>query len=184
MSPLEAIARWLDGQDLDTQLEVAAFATFLLFGERAVLTLGTPDQLETLQRWLTEPKLESRAAAGRALTFRVVFEYFAEGRIANDGWKQTEELLIKTLKQAERDGRFAAARKAQRKLQLLPARKENWFRVAKSWNGLAATYLTRQALIGAPARCDLRGISSGECPPVVPTASAPMVATKTGAPSA
>ncbi|MHC2338184.1 hypothetical protein ACVIW0_007473 [Bradyrhizobium sp. USDA 4454] len=53
--------------------------------------------------------------------------------------------------EAERDGKYAAERKAQRKLQLLPARKENCFRVAKSWNGLAATYLTRRALIGAPA---------------------------------
>ncbi|WFU54746.1 hypothetical protein QA639_35015 [Bradyrhizobium pachyrhizi] len=167
MSPLEAIARWLEAQDLDTQLEIAAFATFSIFGDGDILRLGASEQLEALQRWLTESGLDSRAAAGRALTFRVFFEYFAEGRIAGAGWKRTEELLSKSLEAAKSDGKFAAARKAQRKLQLLPVRKENWYLVAKSWNGLAATHLTREALnIGAPSRWDLRVISSRDYPPL------------------
>ncbi len=175
MSPLEAITRWLQSQDLDTQLEVAAFARFSIFGDSNVLTLGGPEQLEALQGWLTEPELESRVAVGRALTFRVFFEYFAEGRIAGAGWKRTEELVRRTLEQAKRDGKFAAARRAQRKLQLLPAQKENWHRVATSWNGLAATYLTREALTNwgaAEKRRDLRVISSSDCPPLVPSIDA------------
>ncbi|MGY3530926.1 hypothetical protein ACVIHD_006246 [Bradyrhizobium embrapense] len=43
--------------------------------------------------------------------------------------------MIKTLKQAERDGKYAAERKTQRKLQLLPARKENCFRDRGRDNG-------------------------------------------------
>ncbi len=61
MSPLEAIVRWLEGQDLDTQLEVAAFATFPVFVESAVLTLAGPARNSSTQRWLTEPKLDSQA---------------------------------------------------------------------------------------------------------------------------
>ncbi|MEY9643229.1 hypothetical protein ABIF66_011522, partial [Bradyrhizobium japonicum] len=137
---------WLESQDLDTQLEVAAYATFLIFRKSDVLTLGGSEELDTLQRWLTEPELDPRAAAGRALTFRLAFEYFAEGRISGVGWKRTEELEHKNLERAKRNGKLAAARKAQRKLQLLPSRKEHWYLVAKSWNGLAATYLTREAL--------------------------------------
>ncbi|WP_456640505.1 hypothetical protein [Bradyrhizobium sp. USDA 10063] len=154
------------------QLEFAAFATVSIFGDSDVLTLGGPEQLETLQRWLTEPELASHTAASRALNFRVSFEYFAAGRITGAGWKRTEELLRKTMEEAKRDGKFAAARKAQRKLQLLPARKENWHRVAKSWNGFAATYLTRKALTNWSAAVNRRGlkvISSAGCPPLVPS---------------
>ncbi|UGY20239.1 hypothetical protein HAP48_0024100 [Bradyrhizobium septentrionale] len=173
MSPLEAISRWLESQDLDTQLEVAAYVTFSIFRKSDVLTLGGPEELDTLQRWLTEPELDPRAAAGRALTFRLAFEYFAEGRIRGDGWKRTEELERKSLELAKRDGKLAAARKAQRKLQLLPTRKEHWYRVAKSWNGLAATYLTREALaLGSLPRCDLKAISNSHCLPLVPTVEA------------
>ncbi|WP_128089705.1 MULTISPECIES: hypothetical protein [Bradyrhizobium] len=168
MSPLEAICRWLGSQDLDTQLDFAAYAAPSIFEGSDILTLGGPEHLDALLRWLTEPELDPRAAAGRALTFRIVFEYFAQSRIRGDGWKRTEELERKILEQAKCDGRLAAARKTQRKLQLLPARKENWYRVVKSWNRLAATYLTREALANnASPRWSLRVISTGDCPPTV-----------------
>ncbi len=62
------------------------------------------------------------------------------------GWKRTEELARKILIEAKRDGKFAAAPKAQRMLEVLPARKESWRSVVKSWNELAATYLTHEAV--------------------------------------
>ncbi|GLR91138.1 hypothetical protein GCM10007857_78540 [Bradyrhizobium iriomotense] len=144
MSPLVAITRWLESQDLDMQLEIAGFATFLMFGDDDVLSLGESGRLEFLHRWLNEPDLVS--PGGRALTFQMHFDWFVEDRMSDDGWKRTEDLMRKNLNEAKRDRKFAAARKAQRMLDLLPARKECWNHVLKSWNALTATYLTHEAL--------------------------------------
>ena len=158
MSPLEAITRWLDSQDLGMQLEIAGFATFLVFGDDDTFTLGDSEQLESLYRWLNEPSLASGIAAERALTFRVYFASLAEDRSTGAGWKRTEVLVRRILKDATRDGRFAAARKAQRMLELLPARKESWNQVVRSWNELASTYLTHEALSSWSAAEKLRGL--------------------------
>ncbi|MCW2223861.1 hypothetical protein M2232_007393 [Bradyrhizobium japonicum] len=158
MSPLEAITRWLDSQDLGMQLEIAGFATFLVFGDDDTFTLGDSEQLESLYRWLNEPSLASGIAAERALTFRVYFASLAEDRSTGAGWKRTEVLVRRILKDATRDGRFAAARKAQRMLELLPARKESWNQVVRSWNEFAATYLTHEALSSWSAAEKLRGL--------------------------
>ncbi|MCP3468323.1 hypothetical protein [Bradyrhizobium sp. CCGUVB23] len=146
MSPIEAIASWLESQDLDLQLDVASFASFVIFEDGDVSSLSMPDQLEALRQWLNEPELESHAAASRALTFRISMDYFVEGRTTGCGWKQTEAKLRKTLDEAKRVGKFPAARKAQRMLELLPTRQARWREVARSWNELASTRLTLKAL--------------------------------------
>ncbi|MCP3405627.1 hypothetical protein [Bradyrhizobium sp. CCGB01] len=175
MSPLEAVTRWLESQDLDMQLEIAGFATFLTYGNEGVLALGGSEQLESLHRWLNESNLASCIAADRALSFRTFFDCFVAERMTDVGWKRTEELMRKRLKEAKRDGKSAAARKAQRMLELLPARKESWRRVVKSWNELAGTNLTREAVsswFAAERRIGLRVISSG-VPVVAPRWSQP-----------
>ncbi|MCP3471459.1 hypothetical protein NLM33_14080 [Bradyrhizobium sp. CCGUVB1N3] len=154
MSPIEAIASWLEAQGADLQIEIAGLATFfifadnnvLTFGDSDVLTLGRPELLHSLQRWLNEPDLASCTAAERALTFRVSFEHFAESRFTDAGWKRTEELVRKTLEEAKRDQKFAAAHKAQNMLKSLSDRKKYWYEAGKSWKELAATYLTVDAL--------------------------------------
>ncbi|KRR11019.1 hypothetical protein CQ12_40105 [Bradyrhizobium jicamae] len=146
MSPIEVIVSWLEAQDLDLQLDVASFASFLIFEDGDVSSLSMPEQLEALRQWLNEPELESHAAATRALTFRISMDYFVESRITGFGWKQTEAELRKTLEEAKRVGKFSAARKAQRMLELLPTRQERWHEVARSWNELASTRLTLKAL--------------------------------------
>lgn len=146
MSPLEAVTRWLDSQDLDMQLEIAGFATFLTFEHDGMPALGRSEQLESLHRWLNELDLAACIAADRALSFRIYFDCFFGERMTDVGWKRTEELVRKRLKEAKRDGKFAAARKVQRMLELLSARKESWRRVVTSWNKLAATHLTDEAI--------------------------------------
>ncbi|MCP3463573.1 hypothetical protein NLN62_25390 [Bradyrhizobium sp. CCGUVB23] len=146
MSPIEAIASWLEAQDLDLQLDVASFASFVIFEDGDVSSLGMPDQLEALRQWLNGPVLESHAAASRALTFRITMDFFVEGRTTGCGWKQTEAKLRKSLDEAKRVGRFPTARKAQRLLECLPTRQERWHEVARSWSELASTRLTLEAL--------------------------------------
>jgi len=171
MSPLKAITSWLEMLDLDMQLEVAGFAAFLMFEQDDVLTLGGSEHLESLHRWLNEPGLSSYVAADRALSFRMCFGCFVADRMTDAGWKRTEDMVHKILKQAKLDGKFAASRKAQRMLELLPARRERWRRVVQSWNELAATYLTHEALTSwsaAEKRIGLRFISSSGVPIIAP----------------
>ncbi|MEY9880460.1 hypothetical protein [Bradyrhizobium sp. USDA 329] len=167
MSPLKAITSWLETLDLDMQLEVAGFAAFLMFERDDVLTIGRSEHLESLHQWLNEPGLSTYVAADRALSFRICFGSFVADRMTDAGWKRTEDLVHEILKQAKRDGKFAAARKAQRMLALLPARKESWKHVVKSWNELAATYLTHEAVTSwsaAKKRVGLSVISSSGVP--------------------
>lgn len=146
MSPIEAIFSWLETQDLDLQLDIASFGSFLIFEDGDDPSLSVPEQLEALRQWLNEPELESQAAANRALTFRITVDYFVESRTTGCGWKTIEAKLHKTLDEAKCVGNFSAARKAQRMLQLLPTRQERWHEVARSWNELASTRLTLEAL--------------------------------------
>ncbi|MCP3460578.1 hypothetical protein [Bradyrhizobium sp. CCGUVB23] len=172
MSPIEAIVSWLEAQDLDLQIDVASFASFLIFEAGDVPSLSIPEQLEAVRQWLNEPELESHAAASRALTFRISMDYFVEGRTTGCGWKQTEAKLRKTLDDAKRVGKFPAARKAQRMLELLPTRQARWHEVARSWNELASTRLTLKALTDwSDKRPSLKTISSAANPPLVAIAS-------------
>ncbi|MDD1522445.1 MULTISPECIES: hypothetical protein [Bradyrhizobium] len=165
MSPLKAISSWLETLELDMHLEVAAFATFLMFEHDEFLTLGGSGQLEALHRWLNEPDLTVDTAADRALFFKICFGCFVEDRMTDAGWRRTEELVRKILQEARRDGKFAAARKAQRMLEFLPARKGSWKRVVKSWTELAATHLTQEAVTNwAEKRKSLRVISRSGVP--------------------
>ncbi|MCP3475532.1 hypothetical protein NLM33_35170 [Bradyrhizobium sp. CCGUVB1N3] len=173
MSPIEAIVSWLEAQDLDLQLDIASFGSFLIFEDGDDPSLSMRERLEALRKWLNEPELDSEAAATRALTFRISIDYFIEGRSTGHGWKQIEAKLRKTLEEAKRVGKFSAARKAQRMLELLPARQERWHEVARSWNELASTRLNLEALTDwSDKRSRLKVISSAETPPLVPIASA------------
>lgn len=169
MSPLEAITSWLESLDLDMQFEVAGFAAFLMFERDDVLTLGGSERLEALYRWLNEPGLPSYVAADRALSFRICFGCFVDDRMTDAGWKRTEELVCKILEEAKRAGKFAASRKAQRMLALLPARKEGWERVVRSWNELAATCLTNEAVRSWSAASKRIGLK------VIPSSGVPIV---------
>ncbi|WP_445222855.1 hypothetical protein ACKWRH_45825 (plasmid) [Bradyrhizobium sp. Pa8] len=146
MSPIEAIVSWLEAQDLDLQLDIASFGSFLIFEDGDDPSLSMPEHLEALRQWLNQPELELQAAVNRALTFRITIDYFVEGRTTGCGWKKLEAKLHKTLEEAKRVGNFSAARKAQRMLQLLPTRPERWHEVARSWNELASSHLTLKAL--------------------------------------
>lgn len=169
MSPLKAIANWLESLELDMQLEVAGFAAFYIFERADALTLGGSDQLEALHRWLNEPGLLSYIAADRALFFRICFGSFVDDRMTEAGWKRTEELVCKILKEAKRNGKFAASRKAQRMLALLPARKESWERVVRSWNELAVTCLTNEAVRSWSSASTCIGLK------VIPSSGVPIV---------
>ncbi|MDI4236790.1 hypothetical protein OZ411_28665 [Bradyrhizobium sp. Arg237L] len=149
MSPLEAIVGWLEKQDSEIQSEVAGCAAYLLFETDGVLALGGPEQLQAVKQWLSEPHLPSYRAVGRAVRFRACFEYFAEGRFTDSGWKLSEELFRETIAEATRDPNSEAARfalNAQRMLNNLPARKEKWRQVGHSWRELVEAHLTNEAL--------------------------------------
>lgn len=149
MSPLEAIVSWLTKQDSEIQHEVAGCTAYLLFEDDDVLALGGPEQLQTLKEWLNEPNLPSYRAVGRAVRFRACFEYFAESRFTESGWKLSEDLFRETIAEATRDPNSEAARfalNAQRMLNNLPARKEKWRQVGHSWRELVQTHLTNETL--------------------------------------
>lgn len=146
-------------------LEVAGFAAFCIFERADALTLRGSDQLEALHRWLNEPGLLSYIAADRALSFRTCFGSFVDDRMTNP----TEELVCNILKEAKRNGKFAASRKAQRMLALLPARKESWERVVRSWNELAVTCLTNEAVRSWSSASTCIGLK------VIPSSGVPIV---------
>jgi len=149
MSPLDEIVGWLEKQDSEIQSEIAGCAAYLLFENDDVLALGGLEQLHAVRHWLSEPDLPPYRAVGRAVRFRACFEYFAESRFTDAGWKRSEELFRETIAEATRDPNSDAARfalSAQRMLNDLPARKEKWRQVGHSWRELVQAHLTDEML--------------------------------------
>ncbi|MCP3460396.1 hypothetical protein [Bradyrhizobium sp. CCGUVB23] len=149
MTPLMIINDWFEKQDGEVQVEIAGMAALLMFDGADLVDLGSHEQVEFLRHWLSEVGLQAYTVVGRALTFRVCFEYFAEDRFTDFGWRLSEKALRKALEAPEHapnSDTMRLASHARRMLDGLPARKNKWIEVGKSWRELADACLTSSAL--------------------------------------
>ncbi|KRR10525.1 hypothetical protein CQ12_40675 [Bradyrhizobium jicamae] len=150
MTPLTIISDWFEEQDTEVQVEIAGMAALLMFDGAALLDLGSQEQVEFFRHWLSEAGLQTHMVVGRVLTFRACFEYFAENKFTDFGWRLSEKALRKAIEESERAANFSdsmrLASNARRVLDVLPARKSKWIEVGKSWRELADACLTSSAL--------------------------------------
>ncbi|WP_439373118.1 hypothetical protein [Bradyrhizobium sp. DASA03120] len=149
MTPLTIIGDWFEKQDGNVQIEIAGMAAFLMFDGADLLDLGSQEQLEFLRHWLSEVGLETHTVVGRVLTFRVCFEYFAENKFTDFGWRLSEKALRKAVEESERapnPDTMRLASHARRMLDGLPTLKSKWIEVGKTWRELADAWLTSSAL--------------------------------------
>ncbi|MCP3471376.1 hypothetical protein NLM33_13650 [Bradyrhizobium sp. CCGUVB1N3] len=102
MTPPMIISDWSEKQDSEVQVDIAGMAAFLMFDGADLVDIGSHKQVEFLRHRLSEVGLQAHTVVGRVLTFRVCFEYFAEGRFTDFGWRLSETALRKVVEEAER----------------------------------------------------------------------------------
>ncbi|MGY3614163.1 hypothetical protein [Bradyrhizobium sp. USDA 10063] len=149
VTPLHAIRDWFEKQDDEVQCEIAGMAALLVFEGADLLDLSSREWCDCLRRWLSEAGLPAHTIIGRALTFRTCFEYFAESRFTESGWRRSETTALEILEDAKDVPNSEAARLApiaEKMLDTLPARKGRWMEVRKSWRELASASLTARSL--------------------------------------
>ncbi|MGY3695874.1 hypothetical protein HAP41_0000007265 [Bradyrhizobium barranii subsp. apii] len=149
VTPLHAVRNWFEGQNEEVRCEIAGMAALLVLEGGGLLECSSKGWCDHLRRWLSEAGLPAHTIIGRALRFRTCFEYFAESRFTESGWRRSEAATLKILEDAKRDPNSEAVRFvpiARKLLDTLPARKIRWMEVRKSWRELANASLTARAL--------------------------------------
>jgi hypothetical protein len=146
VSPLQAIADWLQAQPMDIQEDVGAMVLMLLEDESSFERHSNP--VPFLLEWLNKDSIGIREI-GKALTFKALFEHVFVKRFTEAGWVRPEKMFRSVITEGATDHDSDAAKiapSAFRMLRALPERKELWKAAGITWTALVSEHLTEEAL--------------------------------------
>jgi hypothetical protein len=147
LSPLATLANWLKQQQEDAQNDIA-FGVAALMDDDGWSKSGEVLRAAMFNLLDDREELPLRVV-GRTIAFKSCLEYFCRSRFHAEGWEDNEDMFRSVISEAATDHESEAAQiafSAFQMLRQLPARREMWLAVGKSWSALVEEHLSDDAL--------------------------------------